>query len=405
MPLYSYTAKSLKGETRSGTLEAKDEHQLAKILRQKGLVLIEAFSKKEVKKKKLEISLPFLGRVKLTEKMMITRNLGVMIAAGTPLVRALEILSEQAKSKKLKEALSDIIQEITKGGSFSNGLSRHPDIFSELFANMVKVGEETGTLEEVLKVLTRQMERQHELSSSVKGALIYPAVIISAMMGIGILMLIIVVPELAKTFEELGIELPIATKAVITIGVFLSNYWYLLPLIILTFLGFLRGILKTTRGKKVIDGLFLKLPIVSPIIKGTNSANALRSFSSLLTAGVPIVRSLEIVSGALGNIYFKEVMAEAAKKVRKGAKLSECLRPYQHIYPLLMIQMIEIGEETGQTSSILEKLADFFEQEVANATKNLSAVIEPLLMLLIGGAVGFFAIAMIQPMYSMLGAI
>jgi len=404
MPSYSYNAKDEKGEDFSGTMEAGDKKELARALRQKGLVLIEAVSKKEPKKKKLGLSFS-LGGVSLTDKMLVTRNLAVMIGAGISLPSALRMLSDQAKNKKFKKALLEIIDEIVKGGNFSDGLAKHPHIFSELFVNMVKVGEETGTLESVLKTLTLQMEREHQLVSEMKGALIYPAVVVFAMIGIGLLMLMFVVPRLAQTFEELNIELPLTTRIVIGVGVFLSNYWYLLPLIFLGLFSGLKAVLRTKKGKRTMDALLLRLPIVSPIVKKTNAASSVRSFSSLIAAGVPIVRSLEIVSGSLSNVYFKEALEQAAKEVRKGAKLSECLKSYQNIFPLIMVQMVAIGEETGQTSTVLAKLADFFEAEVTSSTKNLSAVIEPVLMLLVGGAVGFFAISMVQPMYSMLGSI
>lgn len=407
MPKYLYTAKSLKGEEQSGTLEAKDIRQLAQILRRRDLVLIKATLEGEKKKEKrrLKISLPFFGEVPLTEKMMCTRNLRVMIVSGLPLPRALRILAEQAKTKKFELALYDIAEEIVKGNSFSSSLSRHPEIFSELFQSMIKVGEEAGTLEEVLEILNQQMEREHELKSKIKGAMIYPAVIITAMMGIGILMLIMVVPKLADTFEELKIELPATTRLVISIGNFLANYWFWLPLIILFLLFLFRAISKIKIGKRIIDALTLKIPIVSPIIKKTNSAYTVRTLGSLISSGVPIVRSLEVTSGALGNIFYKDALADAAEKVRKGAKLSESLKLYQNIYPILVIQMLEVGEETGQTSDVLAKLADFFEEEVANTTENITTLIEPVIMLVIGAAIGFFAISMVQPLYSMLGAI
>jgi len=406
MPKYFYTAKSLKGESETGTREAKDKHQLARILRREGYVLIKAdLEKEEVKKRKLEISLPFFGGVSLKEKMFFTRNLQVMIASGLPLPRTLGILATQSRSKKFQKALLDIREEITKGKSFSDSLAKYPDIFSELFQNMIKIGEEAGTLEEVFKILSQQMEREHELSSKVKGAMIYPAVIICAMLGIGILMLVMVVPQLAETFAELGIELPATTKLVIGLGVFLVEKWYLFILFLVLFIFIFWRVLKTKKGKATIDALLLRVPIISPIVRKTNSASMVRTLSSLIASGVPIVRCLEIISGALGNFYFKEAMAEAAEKVRKGEKLSEALKPYQNIYPLIVIQMIEVGEETGETSSILAKLADFFEEEVGRATENLASIIEPVIMLIIGAAVGFFAISMVQPMYSILGGL
>ena len=402
MPRYFYTAKSFKGEGRTGILEAQDEHQLASLLRQEGYILISADLEREKSPTKIWWG---FGGVSLVEKMIFTRNLKIMIAAGISLPRALETLASQSKNKKFKRTLINIAEEITRGKSFSDALTGHSDIFSELFISMVKVGEEAGTLEDVLKVLTGQMEREYELKSRIKGAMIYPAVIISAMIGIGILMLIIVIPKLAQTFQELNIELPPTTRFVIFLGNFLAQKWFVVLILALLLAIFLRIILKTKTGKRIVDFLTLKIPIISPLIQKTNSAYAVRTLSSLITSGVPIVRSLEIVSGAVENVYFQEAMAKASKEVRKGAKLSDALRPYQKLYSPTVIQMIQVGEETGETSTILAKLADFYEEEVANATKNLSAVIEPVLMLLIGAAVGFFAISMIQPIYGMLEAI
>ena len=402
MPKYFYTAKSLKGEEKSGVLEAKDIHQLAKKLREQDFILIKAETGTDLaKKRKFAISLP-LGGVGLKEKMFFARNLQVMVTSGLPLPRAIETLSSQTKSKKFQKALLNIKEDVVKGKSFSEALSSYPDIFSELFLSMVKVGEEAGTLDEVLKILAQQMERENTLKSKIMGAMLYPAVIIVAMLGIGILMLVMVVPQLAATFKELEIELPVTTKFVMGLATFLVEKWYLVILIFVFFIFFFLQAKRTKRGKATIDALFLKLPIISPIIRKTNAAQTVRTLSSLIASGVPIVRALEIVSGTLGNVYFKKAISEAAERVRKGEKLSEALKPYQNIYSLTVIQMIAVGEETGETSNILEKLADFFEEEVGRATENLASVIEPVIMLIIGAAVGFFAISMIQPMYSML---
>jgi type IV pilus assembly protein PilC len=405
VPRYFYTAKTKTGETFTGAEEARDEHELARILRQKDLILISAFLEEEKIKKRYEIDLSQYLGVSLTEKLIFTRNFQVMVAAGISLPRALTTLANQTKNQKFKKTLNSVAEEVTRGKSLSEALAKFPEIFPELYISMVKVGEEAGNLEEVLKVLAQQMERVHELKSRVKGAMLYPAIIICAMIGIGILMLIMVVPKLASTFAELGIELPLTTRMVISVGLFLSKKWFLVPFLAIGAFFFLRMILKTGAGKEAFDTLFLKIPIIAPIVKKTNTAYTARTLSSLISAGVPIVRALEVTSGALGNVFFKRAIRDASEKVKKGGKLSEALVPYQNIYPPILTQMIAVGEETGQTSEVLAKLANFFEEEVGRATKNLSAVIEPLLMIIIGGIVGFFAISMIQPMYSMLGAI
>jgi len=211
-----------------------------------------------------------------------------------------------------------------------------------------------------------------------------------------------VVPKLAQTFEELEVELPFTTRLVIGLGAFLAEKWYLAILIVFIFIIAVRLILRTKAGERGLDTLTLRMPVISTLVKKTNAAYTIRTLSSLIAAGTPLVKSLQIVSETIDNFYFRQSLVESIEKVKKGQKLSEALRSHRELYPLTVIQMIEVGEETGETVEILRKLADFYEEEVTNTTKNLASVIEPILMLLIGGAVGFFAVSMLQPMDSML---
>ena len=407
MSKYFFTAKSQKGENYSDYREAKDEQDLARILRQEGYILISTVEEGSKKKRDLKFWRGFFsfGGVSLKDKMMLTRNLRVMISAGISIPRTLKTLAEQSESKRLKKALIEISETIVKGENFSDSLAAYPGIFSQLFCSMIKVGEESGTLEKNLDILAKQMEREHALRSKITEAMMYPSVIVLAMIGIGALMLVMVVPKLAKTFEELEAELPITTKIVIGLGTFLAEKWYVAIFLLVIFLLLIKVFLKTRKGKIILDTALLKLPVISAIVKKTNAAHTVRTLSSLISAGVPLIRSLEIVSETLGNSFYKTAIITSLEKVKKGEKLSAALGLYGHLYPLTVIQMIEVGEETGETSSILEKLGEFFEEEVSQATKNLAAVIEPVLMLVIGGAVGFFAISMVQPMYSMLQSI
>lgn len=404
MPTYHYTAVSKQGEYLSGEEAAKDEHELARALREKGYILAQATV--QVKKKQNFLSFQLfsgLFGVSLAEKLMFMRNLKVMVTSGIALPKTLEVLSLQAKSRKLKVALQEMRQQILKGQQLSDAMAAFPAIFPDLFSNMIRTGEESGTLENVLSQLTLQLEREHDLRSKIQGALIYPAVIVTAMFGIGILMLVLVVPNLAATFEELGVSLPASTRAVISFAEFLVNFWYLAILLVvgLGIAGY--QALRTTTGKDIMDTVLLRAPIVGPIVKKVNTAFFARTMSSLIGAGIPIVRSLEVTATVLPNVHFKKVLRKGAQEMRKGVKLSDVLGSYTDLYPLVLVQMIQVGEETGQTSDLLAKLADFFEEEVSNITKNLASIIEPVLMLLIGAVVGFFAVSMIQPMYSMLG--
>ena len=402
MPKYSFLAISSEGKTEKGILEAKDEFELAKILKERKLILVRAEKVKE--KRKFQISLPSFG-VPLSEKMFFTRNLKIMISAGVPLPRAILNLSQQTRSKRFKVILEKISERIVKGEKFSEAISLFPQIFNEFYQNMIKVAEETGRLEDVLEILARQMERENELRSKIKGAMIYPAVIVFALIGVGILMLIFVVPKLAETFKELGVELPMTTKIVISLGTFLANNFLILFFFFIFIIFLLSQFLRTKIGKRIFDKISLSFPIFSSLVKKSNSASTARSLSALISAGVSLPRALEITANTLGNVFYKEALFSCAEKVRKGGKLSESLKPYQKIYPLTLISMIEVGEETGETSEVLSKIADFYESEVSDAAKNLTSIIEPILLLIIGAAVGFFAISMVQPMYSMLGAI
>lgn len=406
MPIYSYTAKSFSGENKAGSIEAENEKTLAHILRQEGYLLIKAQSAQVNSKKKGGFDfLNNLKKVSLVDKIFFTRNLQIMISAGMSLPRALRVLSEQTQNKKFEKAIKDIENEVTKGQNLSEALSRHLDIFPDLFISMIKVGEESGTIEKVLKNLTYQMEREKELVSKVKGAMTYPLVILVLMVLIGIAMMIIVVPKLMGVFKEMNVELPATTRFIMGMGGFLSKYWYGLPIVLALGYFLKREFSKSKSLKKALDGFILRAPIISGIIKKINTATTARTLSSLIDAGVPIVKSLEIVAETMGNYYYNEAILKSAREVQKGKKLSDSLTPYQNIYPSIMIQMIAIGEETGDTSGILTKIADFYEEEVSNTTKNLSSIVEPVLMVIIGVAVGFFAISMIQPMYSMMGSI
>ncbi|MCH7828740.1 type II secretion system F family protein [Patescibacteria group bacterium] len=404
MPKYKYTAISKQGEYLTGEEFAKDEHELAGRLRKKGYILTKA-DLRGLKKPGFQFLGAFSGLfgVPLAEKLMFMRTLKVMVVAGIALPKTLEVLSLQTKSRKLKNALGEIRKRVLQGHQLSDSMSFYPGIFPDLVVNMIRTGEESGTLENVLSQLTLQLEREHDLRSKIQGALVYPAVIIVAMIGIGILMLITVVPNLAATFEELQVPLPASTRAIISFADFFTSFWYLVILFALGGMAVGYLALRTKAGKNLVDTLVLRTPIVGPIVKKVNTAFFARTMSSLIGAGIPMVRALEVTATVLGNTHFRKVLLKGAEEMRKGVKLSEVLSQHTNLYPIVVVQMVEVGEETGQTAELLAKLADFFEEEVTNITRNLASIIEPVLMLIIGAVVGFFAISMIQPMYSMLG--
>ena len=404
VPNYFYTAKSFEGESQKGVLDAKDERELAQSLKNQGLILIQCATQESKEKRTLSIALPF-PRISLIEKILMIRNLGVMFSTGLPLVKSFDILSAQTKNKYLKKALTNIKDQINKGENLSDALSKFPDIFSELFVNMIKVGEESGTLDEIFQILSLQLTKEHDLRSKIKNAMIYPSIIVMVMIVVGIIIVTVVLTSLTVFFTSLNVNLPIYTKILLFVGGFLLKQWYLLIVLPISLALIFWLIIRTRQGKWMIDTFLLKAPLISPIIKKSNSAFLIRSLSSLITAGVPLIRSLEISSKIVGNHYFREAIMDAEKKIRKGEKLSSALKPYQNLFPFGVVEMVEVGEETGKTSAILKKLADFYEQEAVNAIEKLSILIEPILIIILGLAVGIFALSIIQPMYSSLKSV
>lgn len=400
---YLYTAKDFTEEIVTGSLPAEDERELYKILKNKGLFLTKAVLEKSKNKKRFDISFEF--KVSATEKIMFTRNLSIMIATGMSLVKSFDVLANQAKSKKLKDALFATKEKINKGESMSSALSSYPDIFSEFFLSMIKIGEESGTVEEVLKVLSLQLEKEHKLKSEVQSAMIYPAIVLSLLLVVGMIVDIVVLPKLKIFFVGMGADIPFYTRMIIDFGDFSARYWFLLAATPIVLIFILLSGLKTKTGKRLEDTILLKLPVVSSLVKKNNCAVLIRALSSLLSSGVSLTRSLEVLSGVMNNSYFKNAIEESLDKVKKGQNLSAALDLHRDIFPYGAIEMIEVGEETGKTSTVLKTLADFYEEEVIAATSNLSAILEPVLIIFLGLVVGLFAFSIIGPMYSSLGAI
>jgi type IV pilus assembly protein PilC len=279
-------------------------------------------------------------------------------------------------------------------------LAKFSKVFPPLFVSMVKAGEESGGLADALSVIGKQMERAHTLKKKIKGALIYPSIIVGAMFIIGILMLMFVVPTLTQTFNELGVELPKSTQFVIAISNFLKNNTVMTFVLIVIFIAFLIAWLRSKKGKKIFDYIILRIPVISTLVKETNSARTARTLSSLLAAGVEVVNAISITGDVVQNSYYKEVLKNSEKYIQKGLPLSKSFTENEELYPIIVGEMIAVGEETGRLSDMLYQVAEFYEEEIDQKTKNMSTIIEPFLMIFIGIVVGFFAISMISPIYS-----
>lgn len=401
MANYSYKAKYFDGRDSAGVMQATDERELALALKAQGMILIDASAVIKKKGLNMEINLPFMG-VSSTEKIMMTRNLGVMFSTGLSMVKIFDILSVQSKNKQLKEALADIKEKVSKGENLSDALARYPNMFNELFVNMIKVGEESGTLDEIFQILSLQLGKEHELRSKIKNAMTYPAIILLVMLVVGVVIITIVLPSLDTFFTSLNVPIPFYTRAILWGGRFLSKNWWLLFVgpAVLGWIFYM--IIKTPKGKWALDTFLLKAPVVRQIVKKSNSAFLIRSLSSLIASGVPLIRALEISSKTVNNHYFSQALLDASVKIKKGERLSGALREHANLFPFGVIEMMEVGEETGKTAVILKKLAEFYEQEAGAAVEKMAILIEPMLIIFLGVSVGFFAFSIIQPMYSSL---
>lgn len=398
-----YTAKNYSGKIKSGELDVKNERDVANQLRSEGYILtsFKEIKTEEEKKGKIDFMNRFFN-ISLKDKLMFTRNLSVMISSGIPLSRAIKNISFQTDKKKFASILNEIHASIQAGNSFADGLAKYPGIFNDLFTNMVRVGETSGNLEEVLNILAVQIEKEYELTSKVKGAMTYPAVILVAMVGIGVIMLTYVLPKLTGVFTEMKVELPASTRFIIALSDALRNHSLLIGVGFVSLIIFLKFFLMTKAGKMSASFLAINIPVVSNIVIKVNCSRFARIYSSLLKSGVSVVESLRIISDTLTNYYYKDAIDDSVTKIQKGIVLSGIISKYPKIFPILVVQMIEVGEETGKTEEILLKLAEFYEDEVSQISKNMSSIIEPVLMVIIGSAVGFFAISMFQPMYSIM---
>jgi type IV pilus assembly protein PilC len=343
--------------------------------------------------------------IPISEKLFFVQNLSIMLKAGISLSVSLKTLAKQTNNKRFSAIINDISANVEKGVSFTESLKPHEKVFGQLFVNMIESGEISGKLEEVLKRLFIQFKKNHELVSKVKGALTYPAVILFAMGGIGIFMMVAVVPKITAMFKDFNAELPFATKILIKFSDSLVSHGLLYLIGLVVFVLILVQAIKTKKGKYIFHGLLLKLPVFSTIIKKINLARFARTISSLLKTDIMIIKSLQITASVLGNVYYRDALNEMSVKIKKGGTINEVISNYEKLFPPIVTQMISVGEETGELDFILEELAEFYEGEVDQTMNNLPAIIEPILILTLGLVVGAMAIAIIMPMYSLTSAI
>ncbi len=343
----------------------------------------------------------YLTRISFVDKMMFVHHLQIMTKAGLSIITSLKILSEEMENKKLKRIIGKTKAEVEKGQQLSVALVKYPKVFPPVYVSMIAAGEVAGKLEEALTEVASQMKKSHELMSKVKSAMIYPAVIFTAMIGIAFFVVLYIFPKILVLFEETKTELPLATRILIYITHFMQNYWYWVIIgVIALIYAYLRA-MKNYQFRKSMHLLHLKLPIAGAIIKKINLANFTLTLCSLLSSTIPIIEAVRISSEVLGNVVYKEKLKDASESLKKGINLSDVLRRDPQIFPPMVTEMIMVGEQTGNIEKMLSELSEYYNNEVSETMNNFTAIIEPVIILILGVGVAGIAVAVIMPMYSL----
>jgi type IV pilus assembly protein PilC len=405
MTRFTYTAEKTDGEVYKGVAEAADRFELYGVVRHEGGKIISVNEEAGSGVFNMTSLNMLLARIKEYDKVLLARNLGAMLGAGLSLGRALAVLERQTKNIKLAATISQIAGDVRRGDTLHQALAKFPNVFSSLFVAMVKAGEEGGNLADSLQLIADQMERMYTLKKKIRGALIYPGIIVCAILGIGVFMMTNVVPSLASTFAQMNAPLPASTKFVIGLSNFLVNNIFLAAVIAVVGIVGVIVLFRTSFGKRAGAFASIKMPVIGKLVCEINAARTARTLASLLSSGVDVLGALAITGEVVQNPYFRAVIQDAQHSVGAGEPLSAAFVKREDLYPAFVGEMMSVGEETGALAEMLKRLAIFYEDEVDRATKDMSTIIEPVLMLVIGLAVGFFAVSMITPIYSLSSAI
>ncbi|MBI5026489.1 MAG: type II secretion system F family protein [Nitrospirae bacterium] len=395
--VFQWSGKTIKGTIQSGEMTANSKEEVMAYLRRQSIVPTVVSPKP-----KALFRLPFGGKAKDKDIVIFTRQFATMIDAGLPLVQALEILSKQTENKALAKVISEVKGDVESGATYADALKRHPRMFSELYVNMVAAGETGGILDTILNRLASYIEKAMKLKKKVKGAMIYPSVIVAVAIIVIIIIMVAVVPVFAKMFAQLGGILPLPTRIIIGMSKFLGGIGGLIILgAIIAFVIALIQFRRTQQGKKVIDSILMKLPIFGILIKKVAVAKFTRTLGTLISSGVPILDGLEITAKTAGNKVIEGAVLAVRKGVSEGKTLAEPLTAAK-VFPPMVTQMIAVGESTGALDNMLSKIADFYDDEVDNAVANLTAMLEPMIMVFLGATIGFIVVAMYLPIFKLI---
>lgn len=395
---FEYKARNPKGEIQVGFVEAQDKDSAVNILSSHGLFIL-AINEPSQSAIIKSAFFRFANRVSDKDLMIMTRQFATLLSAGVPLTGALRTLRSQTQNAILGETIDNIGKEIDSGLSLSQSLSNHGDVFSEFYINMVRSAEITGRVDEVMEFLADYIEKQAALSSKVKNALIYPIFMVVLLFLVVILMSTLVFPQIEQVFKEIGGNLPTMTLAIINFGKFMTHWWWAVIISFIALWAITSDYLKTREGKILMDSVALHLPIFSGLLRKLYIARFADSISVLTKGGVSIVQSLEISARTIGSVAYQEVLEAAANDVRNGVLLSQSLAKYPKFFPPLVSQMIAIGESTSSIDALLKKISNFYSREIDDLVGNLVELIQPIMMLVIGGVIGVLFASILLPIY------
>lgn len=398
MPIFSYKVKDSRGHDLEGAVEAATSAAAADVLRERGYQVVSVAQREETSIG--NISFDFLQRVKVEDIVVFSRQLSVMVGASISIVRSLQTAARQTTSPKLRGIVLDIASEVEGGVRLSDAFAKYPHVFGSFYVNMLRSGETSGKLDEVLHYLADQQEKDLDLRRRVKGAMTYPVFVLIMLFIVGTVMMVFVVPKLTAVLRESGAELPVTTKALIGVSDFFVRFWYLIVGGVMGVVIGGRALYRTPGGKRFLDKALLRVPVFGPLFRKIYITRITHSMSTLIEGGVDMVTSLKVVAGVVGNEAYREALVQTVQEVSAGNTMASVLKGKKE-FPDMITQMIAIGEETGKLQQVLSRLTDFYTREVNASVATLSTAIEPIIMLVMGIAVGGLVSAIILPMYNL----
>ena len=396
MPQFTYTARSINGELKSATIDAPNRDEVIKQLKQQRLNVVKIDEGTATKKKRG-------GRIKMRDIVIFTRQFSTMINAGLPLVQALDILATQSENPALKDVTRQVVFDVESGNTVADALRKHPSAFSDLYVNMVAAGEAGGILDTILMRLAVFMEKNDALIRKVKGAMIYPSVIMSVAAIAITVLLVFVIPTFQTMFASAGIALPLPTRVVIGMSHILKTYWYLFAAAIAGTFFAIKRFYATANGKLTIDKMLLKAPVLGDVLRKSAVSRFTRTLGTLISSGVSILDGLEITAKTAGNRVIQDAIMESRASIAGGETIAAPLKKSQ-VFPPMVISMIAVGEQTGGLDEMLSKIADFYDEEVDAAVSGLLALMEPVMIVFLGVVVGGMVVAMYLPIFDMVNA-